>query len=201
MTQQPAGWGQSPPLAQPKTDYRPWYKRGWVLFVAGLVLGGVIGSAAAGASDSDPQAAPDTSIVFQDRDRKVFTTYCEDLESATERKTCEDVQAIQRREIQELKQELESLKKKAAAAPKPQPTTPPAATIEDGIWAVPDEVEPGTYVSAGSESCCWARLRNTNGDLDSIIANSINPGRQRVTIRSTDKAFETTGCPTWQKVG
>ena len=36
--------------------------------------------------------------------------------------------------------------------------------------------------------------------VDAIIANSISPGRQRVTIARTDKAFETSNCDTWRKV-
>jgi hypothetical protein len=103
--------------------------------------------------------------------------------------------------------DFEQRVRKAAAAsaptttaPKPKPTQPPAATIEDGTWAVPDEVKPGTYVSDGGEACYWARLRDLSGSLNSIIANSISPGRQRVTIARTDKAFETTNCAPWRKV-
>lgn len=194
MSQQPQqpGWGLPPP---PKTR-KAWHETWWIVGLIGFLIGFGVASVGGGSDESGSQAT-ETSIVFRDRDREVFTTFCADLDSATERKACEDVKAIQQRE-------LEELKKKAAAASKPKPTTPPAppaATIEEGTWAVPSEVKPGTYVSDGGESCYWARLRNTSGSLDSIIANSINPGRQRVTIRSTDKAFETTGCPTWRKVG
>ena len=142
-----------------------------MIFVGGLLVGGVIGSA--GSSDSGSQATA-TSIVFRDREvpARPLPTSMPTAGQAGQTTT----------------------------TAKPKPTTPPPATIDEGTWAVPSEVKPGTYVSAGGESCYWARLRNTSGSLDSIIANSINPGRQRVTVRSTDKAFETTGCPTWRKV-
>jgi hypothetical protein len=83
----------------------------------------------------------------------------------------------------------------------PKPTQPPPATIEQGTWAVPDEVKPGTYVSDGGEGCYWARLRDLTGGINSIIANGGNVGRQRVTILRSDKGFETNECGVWRKVG
>jgi hypothetical protein len=83
----------------------------------------------------------------------------------------------------------------------PKPTQPPAATIEQGTWAVPDEVKPGTYVSDGGDGCYWARLRDLTGGINSIIANGGDVGRQRVTILRSDKGFETNECGVWRKVG
>jgi hypothetical protein len=75
---------------------------------------------------------------------------------------------------------------------------PKAPTIaEDGVFLVGTDIKPGTYKAAGGDTCYWARLKNTAGELDSIIANGIGSGRQVVTIRKTDAAFETRGCGTW----
>ena len=71
---------------------------------------------------------------------------------------------------------------------------------DDGIYLVGTDIKPGTYRNGPEGDCYWARLRNTNGDLDSIIANN-NGGNQVVTIKRTDKAFETSNCGTWRKVG
>lgn len=79
------------------------------------------------------------------------------------------------------------------------PPAPKAAITEDGIYLVGADIKPGTYRSGASPDCYWARLRNTNGDLDSIITNH-NGGNSVVTIKSTDKAFETARCGTWTKV-
>ena len=83
-------------------------------------------------------------------------------------------------------------------------TAPPAAAAaaitEDGVYLVGVDIKPGQYKSGPESDCYWARLSNTNGDLDSIIANH-NGGNSVVTIKRTDKAFETSGCGSWTKVG
>ena len=86
-----------------------------------------------------------------------------------------------------------------AAPPPPRPVTFPG----DGVYLVPADVKPGTYRSSGTESgnCYWARLRSAGGGLDAIISNGNVAGQVVVTIRSTDKAFESTGCAEWRKVG
>jgi hypothetical protein len=48
-------------------------KRGWALLLAGLLVGGVIGSATAEGGNPDPQAASDTSIIFRDLKQEIET--------------------------------------------------------------------------------------------------------------------------------
>ena len=85
---------------------------------------------------------------------------------------------------------------KTVTAPPPGPV---AAIPEDGTWLVGTDIKPGTYRSSSDDSCYWARLKNTNGDLDAILANG-NGGNQVVTVKKTDKAFESAGCAPWTKV-
>jgi hypothetical protein len=86
-------------------------------------------------------------------------------------------------------------------AAKPKATRPSAPPFTDGVWAVPSEVKPGMYATAGAELCYWARLRDA-GDPNSIIVNSFGQaGRQRVTIRSSDGGFQSRDCGEWRKVG
>lgn len=80
----------------------------------------------------------------------------------------------------------------AAQAPAPAPTIP-----SDGTFRVGTDIQPGTYRSAGSDSCYWARLSGLSGDLHDIIANSGSPGPQVVQIAPSDVAFKTQSCPTW----
>jgi hypothetical protein len=97
-----------------------------------------------------------------------------------------------------------------AAEPEPteeKPPPAPAGSITDeGILLVPSEVKPGQYratVPPSSFGCYWARLSNTSGEsMDAIIANGLgDPGTKlTVTIKATDKAFETRSCGTWQKI-
>lgn len=96
-----------------------------------------------------------------------------------------------------------------SGAPAPQesistagpPKQPSQSIPGDGTFRVPKDVEPGTYRTSGGDGCYWARLRNLTGDLDAILANGNPTGPTTVTIRSTDKGFETTSCDDWQKVG
>lgn len=84
----------------------------------------------------------------------------------------------------------------------PQPADPNTIT-GDGTFAVGTQVKPGTYravVPGDSLGCYYARLSTT--DSDAIIDNGLgDPGSQQlVTIKSTDKYFETRYCGTWSKV-
>lgn len=78
---------------------------------------------------------------------------------------------------------------------------PPAGTFKDGTWLVNKDIKPGQYKSANeSGGCYWARLKNTEGTVDSILANGNPDGPAVVTIKPTDVAFESTRCGEWQPV-
>jgi hypothetical protein len=93
----------------------------------------------------------------------------------------------------------------AAAAPAAAPAQPagPQTSFSDGTYTVPDEIAPGTYSADGSKgtlgSCYWAREKDTSGDMGAIIANGNAAGPVTVTIKASDKAFETSGGCTWTK--
>jgi hypothetical protein len=87
-----------------------------------------------------------------------------------------------------------------ASAPKPA-----AGITDEGILAVGTDVKPGTYrttVPEDSFGCYWARLRDLNGGLNSIIANgNAEPGAKVIiTIKSTDKYVQLDRCGNWTKV-
>src|SRR6478609_2000522 len=79
----------------------------------------------------------------------------------------------------------------AAAAP------PPGGTIAgDGTFLVGDDIEPGTYKTAGPGRlgmCYWERAKDSSGDFESIITNETLTGQGVVTIKKTDKVFKTQG--------
>ena len=85
---------------------------------------------------------------------------------------------------------------KTVTAPPPGPAV---AIAEDGTWLVGTDIKPGTYRSSSDGDCYWARLKNTSGDFDAILANG-NGGNQVVTIKKTDKAFESARCAPWTRV-
>ena len=193
MSKQPQpGWGPPPPPPTPGSDLS-WYQRFWWAVALGALL---LGLALGAAGGEEPAARTKTVTQVSVHERPAFRENCEYgvLEEVTKcRAYMDDFEARVRKAA--------TASAPTTTAPKPKPTTPPTATIEDGTWAVPGEVKPGTYISNGGEGCYWARLRDLSGGLNSIIANSISPGRQRVTIARTDKAFETSNSDTWRKVG
>ncbi len=88
-----------------------------------------------------------------------------------------------------------SIQHSTAPAPEPADTLPPGSITDQGTLLVGPDIKPGTYVGFGP--CYWARLKNADGDIDSILAND-NAGsedRVTVTISKSDYAFEH-GCGT-----
>ncbi len=74
----------------------------------------------------------------------------------------------------------------------------------DGTFIVGSDVQAGTYRSGTptSGNCYWSRLSTTDGaGTDGILANNNSAGPSVVTIQKTDKAFNTSGCEAWTKVG
>lgn len=85
-------------------------------------------------------------------------------------------------------------------SPSPGSTEPAA---KDGTFKVPSEIKPGNYVSTvpkDSWGCYYARLNDTEGGPNSIIANNLAQSGQRVrvTILESDSFFETRGCGAWR---
>lgn len=71
-----------------------------------------------------------------------------------------------------------------------------ANTFTDGIYLVGEDIKPGTYrgtVTSSMGTGYWARLRDTDGGVNSIIANGLPGGPFVLTIKPTDKAVELTG--------
>jgi hypothetical protein len=100
----------------------------------------------------------------------------------------------------------------SAAAPlAPIPTLPPppaparpANAFTAGSYDVGNgsgQIAPGRYHTEGSGSCYFARLRNTDGEVSSIITNSMVQGPTTINVKSTDAAFEIKGDCTFTKVG
>ncbi|HEY3894277.1 MAG TPA: hypothetical protein VGL88_02805 [Pseudonocardiaceae bacterium] len=95
----------------------------------------------------------------------------------------------------------------AIPATHPAPAARPgnlATSFGEGKFVVGKDISPGTYRTAGKSGeldCYWARLTNTGGATNSIIANNLGPGPVTVTISRDDGAFQTRWCSTWTKVG
>ncbi len=86
------------------------------------------------------------------------------------------------------------------AAPEPEPVGPKTEFAGDGTFLVGKDIEPGTYRGneAGGKMCYWTRLSGLSGEMGDMIANDIAQGPTVVTIKATDKAFETKRCGAWK---
>jgi hypothetical protein len=71
----------------------------------------------------------------------------------------------------------------------------------DGTFIVGLDIASGTWRSPGGNSCYWARLSGFSGELGHIKANGVGGSNNILTIKSTDKGFESSNCGTWTKTG
>ncbi|WP_327743973.1 hypothetical protein OHO28_20795 [Streptomyces europaeiscabiei] len=90
----------------------------------------------------------------------------------------------------------------AGAAKKPTADEIPG----DGTFIVGEDIEPGTYRSDGPQGgvvthCSWERLSGTGRDAEDIIAANGGSGQDTVTVEEGDRAFSTSGCKPWKRVG
>jgi hypothetical protein len=68
----------------------------------------------------------------------------------------------------------------------------------DGTHRVGRDIPARTYRAARpDDGCYWARLRNFSGNLNAILANENASGPTLVTLKPTDKGFETARCGPW----
>jgi hypothetical protein len=79
-------------------------------------------------------------------------------------------------------------------------TSSQTAPFGDGTYIVGTDIAPGTWRSAGSEGCYWARLSGFGGGIEGIIANDNASGSAVVTISPTDKGFTSRRCGMWTRV-
>jgi len=87
------------------------------------------------------------------------------------------------------------------------PTSAAPAGISDGTYVVGTDIKAGLYKTSGPAdsgdlaNCYWERDRDLSGGMGSIIANDNPNGPTTVQISSSDKAFKTSGCAPWVKIG
>jgi hypothetical protein len=80
-------------------------------------------------------------------------------------------------------------------------TADPSAPFGQGTYVIGVDVAPGMWRSSGGTTCYWQRMSGFSGSFSEIIANE-NAGESTiVTIGATDKAFTSTRCGTWTKIG
>ncbi len=71
----------------------------------------------------------------------------------------------------------------------------PAALDGDGVYDVGRDIKPGLYRSKGSGT--WERLKDTSGDLESVVASGTAGGVEYVQVAKSDGYFSTRGMGDW----
>jgi hypothetical protein len=151
---------------------KPFWKRWWFWIIVVIV----IGAAAAGSGGNND----DNKKAEKSEDKAVTTT------ADTSKTSDKSVDTTSKTKSSNSDTKTE------------KPSKPSAPTIEDGVHLVGEDIQPGIYKSDGNVSY-WARLKDTSGGLDSIIANGDPSGVVYVEIKKSDKAFQTQG-GTWTKI-
>ncbi|WP_420112662.1 hypothetical protein [Pseudactinotalea sp.] len=79
---------------------------------------------------------------------------------------------------------------------------PPATITRDGTYKVGSQIAAGTYMATGGAGCYWERRRTAGTAISGVIENDfwMTSGRVIVTIKSTDKYFDTDGCGSWTRL-
>jgi hypothetical protein len=66
--------------------------------------------------------------------------------------------------------------------------------LRDGVYLVGEDIQPGEYEGVPTgDTGYWARLKNLDGTVNSIIANSVVTGPFVVTVIESDRALELSG--------
>jgi hypothetical protein len=82
--------------------------------------------------------------------------------------------------------------------PMPEPPEEYPDEIDVGMYLVGIDIQPGLYQGlAGDDittSCYWQRMRNVEGDFESIIANDNATGQFYIQVSASDFALQT-ACP------
>lgn len=82
----------------------------------------------------------------------------------------------------------------------------PGTSFPDGQWVIGGDIQPGTYsvtVAAGSSGCTWERNAATDGTASAVLESGTGIAGEAivVSIKDTDKAFQSKGCGAWQRLG
>lgn len=156
----------------------------WWVTAAALVLGIIIGSAGGRGGGSSDAALKKTLAT----DKATISELQSKSDDVDKRET--DV-AARETAVQDREDAVGTAEKTAASN----------TFSGSGTYLVGTDIKPGTYRSKDNDGCYWARLKGLSGSLGDILANDNVNGPTIVTIKKTDKAFETNRCGDWTKIG
>lgn len=205
-----SGGGTNAAAGAPDTAKQAWYRRGWVIGLAALLVGIIIGSAAAGGDTTDPKTSDEYKTVagdLKDTKSELASTKADLKDLAgnlpqREAQLKKNVKSLDARQAQVKKDEA-AVKAASAAVTRREKKvgvvekTIKANTISgDGTYEVGKDMKAGTYRSdaPSSGNCYYAVNSDANGN--NIDSNNNSAGPSVVTV-TNGKFFETSGCEEW----
>lgn len=210
---QPAGPPAVPALGLGARSV-PWYRRGWVIAIAALLVGVGIGSASGGTDPTKTSEYKSVAKDLKDAQSDLATAQSE-LDTATsdlktiagelpEREAqLKADQAALAKAQETLSTDQASLAKAQAAVAKREKkvgiveTEIAANTIPgDGIYEVGRDMKAGTYRSGAPDSGNCYHSVNADANGDDIKSNNNTAGPSLVNV-SNGEFFETSGCNEW----
>ena len=178
--------GHEPQPMQPlASGKKPWWRREGFVLPAGVLVGIVNASLRA----SNPSAIAPTSARPSVAGQSVATV----KPTVAPKSTVTPKSSATRKPVPA----LTSPTTPSGGAKRSTPTIVGTPVDGTGVYLVGVDIPPGTYWTAGSDGCYWARLSDASGAPDAVIANDITAGPTTVTIEPTDGVFETRGCAVW----
>lgn len=177
-----------------------WYKRVWVLALAALVVGLILG-AVAGSAGSDPKSSTeykalasrlvDTKAQLDDT-REQVTAIQGDLPQREEQVKQEESALSERdSKLQVREEDVARRERKVGIVER---TIERNTVAGEGIYQVGKDMKPGTYRTKGEMGCYYAILNSPN---TSDIADNNNVDGPAIVSLSTGKYFEVSGCADW----
>lgn len=158
----------------------------WMKYVAAALVGLVIGVSANSSSET---ADPETTTITETAVKTV------DPSAAELAQTRQDLRQV-RGDVRSRRADLREVEKKLSGA---KAAVKRGTIPGTGTFIVGTDIDPGTYRASASPGCYWARLSSL--DTSDINDNSNADGPVVVEILSSDKAFETSDCADFRKIG
>ena len=88
-----------------------------------------------------------------------------------------------------------------SGAPSEDDLASDASSFGNGTWIVGEDIEPGTYRTAGRDGCYWERLSGFSGESSDRITNGFPDADPAiVTIAVSDAGFLSEDCARWELV-
>lgn len=195
-------------------EQRNWWQRRGKASKAGIVAGALVLALVVGvaAGDDAGQVAESRQLVEQ-RDAEAALLRAQIArarrDAATAKKEAEEEA---RKQFAKREAELDAREKKLdersrAINAREKEVSAMERDYEDntipgsGRYQVGTDIQPGTYTAEASPDCYWARLRDDEGSIDSIIDNGMVSGPVTITVAPSDHMLEVSGCADFHKAG